>query len=330
MEIIKGHKSFPENMAAPTLAIGNFDGVHRGHQAVLQVAQSAARQARSAAGVMVFEPHPRQFFNPDKALFRLTPIDLKTKLFEIFGLDFTVVLDFDAALAALDPRAFVDEILVAELGARHVVTGFDFHFGKDRKGTPELLREMGEEQGFEVTIVDEVAEDQLSFSSSEVRGLLRRGEVTAAAEILGYWWRHLGRVEKGAARGAELGFPTANVSPPQGFDLAHGIYAIRAVVPAGRFEGAAYVGNRPTYDDDGGTVIEAFLFDFDGDLYDQPIEIEFIDRVREDERFETPQALKAQMEKDCAAVRVVLEAFKRDDPMNRFPLGRGLSLPRAL
>lgn len=329
MEVIRGYRSLPEALASPTLAIGNFDGVHRGHQAVLQAAQSAARQARSAAGVMIFEPHPRQFFKPDSRLFRLSPLDLKVRLLEMFGLDFAVVLDFDAALAAMAPRAFVEEILLSALGVRHAVTGFDFHFGKDRKGTPDFLREMGQESGFDVTIVEETGDDQTAFSSSAVRDLLRHGEVAAAAEILGYWWRILGTVEQGAARGAGLGFPTANIVPPETFELEDGIYAVRVLVPGGLYDGAAYVGRQPTFKGTQ-TVVEAFLFDFDGDLYGQEIEVEFIEKLRSDKRFESAEELKAQMDIDCKTARAVLEKFKRDDPMNRFPLGRGLSLPRAV
>ena len=328
MEIIKGHKALSGPLAKSTMAIGNFDGVHRGHQAVLQVAQAAARQARSAAGVMVFEPHPRQFFKPDQALFRLTPIDLKLKLFEMFGLDYAVVLDFDATLASMPAEAFIRDILIGELDVRHVVTGYDFHFGKDRQGTPEFLKKTGEEIGLGVTVVDAVGEHDVIFSSSDARAMLRRGDVAEAANILGYWWRVMGEVQTGAARGSGLGYPTANLTPPLNFDLAHGIYAVRVIAPDGRYEGAAYVGTQPTFDGKE-TTIEAYLFDFDGDLYGRVIEVEFIARLRDDERFETPEALAAQMERDCDEARTILAKYNRDDPLNRFPLGRGLSLPRA-
>ena len=328
MDIIKGHKPLSGSLVKPTMAIGNFDGVHRGHQAVLQASQAAARQARSAAGVMVFEPHPKQYFKPDLPLFRLTPIDLKLKLFEMFGLDFAVVLDFDADLAAMSADAFIHDILIGDLDVRHVVTGYDFHFGKDRQGTPEFLKKTGEETGIGVTIVNAVGQDGVMFSSSDVRAMLQRGDVADAAEILGYWWRVVGKVQAGAARGSELGYPTANLGPPTNFGLAHGIYAVRVIVPGGRFDGAAYVGTQPTYEGKE-TVIEAYLFDFEGDLYGQEIEIEFIARLRGDERFESPEALATQMERDCDDARAVLANYKRDDPMNRFPLGRGLSLPRA-
>jgi riboflavin kinase/FMN adenylyltransferase len=328
MDIIKGHQALTGALARPTMAIGNFDGVHRGHQAVLQAAQAAARQARSAAGVMVFEPHPRQYFKPDQPLFRLTPLELKLKLFEMFGLDFAVVLDFDAALAAMSADAFIREVLIGEFDARHVVTGYDFHFGKDRQGTPDFLKKTGDEIGLDVTIVDAVGEDDVTFSSSDARALLQRGDVEAAANILGYWWRVLGDVQTGAARGSDLGYPTANLKPPANFDLAHGIYAVRVIAPDGRYDGVAYVGTQPTFDGKE-TIIEAYLFDFAGDLYGREIEIEFIARLRGDERFETPEALTAQMERDCEEARAVLAKYSRDDPQNRFPLGRGLSLPPA-
>jgi len=302
MDVIRGPQALSGPLAASVLAIGNFDGVHRGHQAVLEAALGAAREAGSAAGVMVFEPHPRQYFKPEEPLFRLTPLDLKLKLFELLGLDFAVVLDFDKSLAGREPEDFVKEILVAGLGVRHVVTGYDFHFGKNRRGTPDFLRAMGREIGFGVTIVEEVGGGGDSFSSSQARALLRAGEVRAAAEILGYWWRVLGRVEAGAARGTGLGYPTANLTPPANFDLAHGIYAVRTMVPQGRFGGAAYVGRQPTYDGKE-TVIEAFLFDFEGDLYGRRLVVELWERLRDEAVFESEAALVAQIAEDVEATR---------------------------
>ena len=326
MHAIRGHKALPAPFSNPVLAIGNFDGVHRGHQALLKEAQRVARRQRRAAGVMVFEPHPREFFQPQKPLFRLTPLVLKLKLLDLLDLEFAVVLDFDQALASLEAEVFVRDILVEQLGVTHVVTGYDFHFGKGRQGTPEMLENLGEKFDFGVGIVEAVGEREVSFSSSGVRAALRQGDIGGAARILGYWWRVAGLVEEGASRGADLGFPTANIAAPPAFDLAHGIYAVRVIAPQGRFEGAAYVGRRPTYDETE-TVIEAFLFDFEGDLYGHGIEIEFIAHLRNDERFDGPQALKYQMARDCEEACGILSRLGRHDPMNRFVLGRNLSLP---
>jgi riboflavin kinase/FMN adenylyltransferase len=273
---------------------------------------------------MVFEPHPRQFFRPDIPLFRLTPLPLKLELFEAFGLDFAAVLDFDASLAALSASEFVDQVLIGGLGLGHAVAGYDFHFGKDRKGTPEVMLAMGEARGFGVSIVEPVGEGSDHFSSSAIRDFLGAGDMAAAAEMLGYWWRLRGAVIRGAGRGLDLGFPTANIAIQGELGLAQGIYAVRVYHGDVRLTGAAYFGVRPTFGETE-AAIEVFLFDFDGDLYGQDIEIEFIAHLRDDEAFSSEADLKAQMARDCEAARAVLARVDGDDPMLRFPLGRALA-----
>ena len=327
MDVVRDHTNVPEPQRGAVLAIGNFDGVHRGHQAVLARALEIGREAGAPAGVMVFEPHPRQFFQPDVPLFRLTPESLKLELFEAFGLDLAVVLAFDSGFAALSAEDFVAQVLHEGLGVRHVVTGYDFQFGRGRLGTPELLTEMGQRLGFGVTVVEAAGEAGGAFSSSRVRQLLQDGAPEAAAEILGYWWRIAGTVTGGAKRGGGLGFPTANLPVADGMALKHGIYAVRVFGADSRFDAAAYLGTRPTFDD-GKPVFEVFLFDFNGDLYDQEIELELIAYLREDARFEGAEELKAQMELDCARAREAIARVVADDPMARFPLGRRLERQR--
>ena len=307
MHVLKGIADVPLQARGAALAIGNFDGVHRGHQALLQVAKDNARRLGGPAGAIVFEPHPREFFQPDKPLFRLTPLERKLQLLEVFGLDVCVVLNFDAGLAVLSAQDFVGRVLVGALGVRHVVIGYDFHFGNKRSGSPETMQAAGAAHGFGVTVVPQVAEEGEVFSSNAIRAELAQGDVEGAARMLGHWWRVGGTVAGGARRGAGLGFPTANIALAPGTALAHGIYAVRVHLDGAVHGGAAYLGTRPTFDD-GAPVLEVFLLNFDGDLYGRRIEVEFIDHLREDSRFGDIEALKVQMAKDCARAAEILAA----------------------
>lgn len=305
MMVLHGVESVPAEARGAALAIGNFDGVHRGHQALLQAARDVAAQTGIKAGVMLFEPHPREFFQPDRPHFRLTPLPRKLELLDCFGLDLAVVLRFDAALAGLSAEAFIEQVLVRQLGVSHVVVGYDFHFGKGRSGDPETLRQASAAHSFGVTVVAQVAEAGEICSSSAIRAELAQGDVQGAAEMLGHWWRVNGTVMGGARRGTGLGFPTANVALAAGTALAHGIYAVRVVLNGESHQGAAYLGTRPTFDD-GPPLLEVFLFDFDDDLYGREIAVEFIDFIRGDMRFDGEEALKAQMQADCDRARTIL------------------------
>jgi riboflavin kinase/FMN adenylyltransferase len=305
MRIIHGIDNFPASARGAALAIGNFDGVHRGHQALLVATRDEAVRLGAQTGAVVFEPHPREYFQPDKPHFRLTQLPLKLRLLEQFGLDVAIVLAFDAGLAGLSADAFIARVLVDALAARQVVVGYDFRFGKGRGGDPEGLRRTGEALGFGVTVIGQVAEAGEVFSSSAIRAELAQGDVEGAAQMLGWWWRVAGVVRSGAKRGTGLGFPTANIALAPGTALAHGIYAVRVHADGSQHTGAAYLGTRPTFDD-GAPVLEVFLFDFDGDLYGREIEVEFIDFIRPDRRFDGAAALQAQMERDCDRAREVL------------------------
>ncbi len=305
MHILKGIADVPSEARGATLAIGNFDGMHRGHQALLQVAKDNACRIGGLAGAIVFEPHPREFFQPDKPLFRLTPLDCKLQLMEAFGLDVCVVLAFDAKLAGLSAQDFIGSILVDALGVRHVVIGYDFHFGNKRSGSPETMQAAGVAHGFGVTVVSQVAEAGEVFSSNAIRAELAQGDVQGAARMLGRWWRVAGTVTGGAKRGTGLGFPTANIALSPEAALAHGIYAVRVHLDGTIHDGAAYLGTRPTFDD-GAPVLEVFLLNFEGDLYGRRIEVEFIDHLRGDLRFGDVEALTTQMSKDCERAAQVL------------------------
>jgi riboflavin kinase/FMN adenylyltransferase len=305
MHVIHGHKHVPIEHRGGAVAIGNFDGVHRGHRALIGEAKSQARARRVPSAALVFEPHPREFFQPDEHQFRLTPLKRKLALFEKLGLDIAFVEPFNAELAALTAEAFIERVLVAGLGVAHVVIGYDFYFGNKRGGNPELMLRAGEELGFGVTVMPPVAEDGEAFSSSGIRLHLAQGDVKGAAHMLGESWRVRGRVVGGAKRGTGMGFPTANLPMPKGTTLGHGIYAVRAHIDGTAHDAAAYLGTRPTFDD-GMPVLEVFLFDFTGDLYGREIEVEFVDFIRGDRRFSSVEELVAQMDQDIAKARQIL------------------------
>jgi riboflavin kinase/FMN adenylyltransferase len=310
MHVFHGYDHVPAALRGAALAIGNFDGVHRGHQALLSRARERAQAstrhgAAHLAGAIVFEPHPREFFHPERAHFRLTTLDQKLALFERYQMDMVVVLPFDQRLAQMSAEEFIEQVLVAGLGVRHVVIGYDFLFGRDRKGSAEHIRQAGAEMGFGVSIIPPVADGGEVFSSSAIRAEIAQGDVRGAAEMLGHWWSVRGKVVGGAHRGTGMGFPTANVHLPKATTLAHGIYAVFVGVHGTQYLGAAYLGTRPTFDN-GKPVLEIFLLDFDGNLYDREIEVSFVDFIRGDQRFEGMDALVAQIGRDCAKAREIL------------------------
>ncbi len=329
MDIVRSWRDTPPALKGAVLAIGNFDGVHRGHQAVLNEAKRIAAAEGRRAGAVVFEPHPREFFAPDQPFFRLTPLPVKLELIEALGLDQTFVLTFDKALSSLSADEFAADVVGTGFGASHAVVGYDFTYGKGRTGSVDHLSAVGERLGFGVDMVSKVTlDDGVTFSSSTIRDHLRKGEVREAAGQLGYWWRSRGRVGHGAGRGKGLGFPTLNYKLAPGQDVSHGIYAMRVHHAGQRHHAAGYVGPRPTFGPDE-PVLEAFLLDFSGDLYNHVVEVEFIDFLRPDHAFDTPEALAAQMAQDCEKARAVLQAVDADDPMRRFALGNALA-DRAL
>lgn len=305
MQVVHGYSHVPINARAATIAIGNFDGVHRGHRALISETVAKARELGRPSGVMIFEPHPREFFQPAEPLFRLTPLNRKLKLFEKLGLKLAFVQNFDQHFAQLSAQEFIERVLVAGLGVSHVIIGYDFYFGHKRAGNPQMLVEAGRNLGFGVTVMAPVAEAGEVFSSSSVRVYLAQGDVKGATHVLGDTWRVQGKIVGGAKRGTGMGFPTANIPMPKGTALAHGIYAVRAHVDGVVHNAAAYLGTRPTFDN-GMPVLEVFLIDFAGDLYGHEMEVEFVDFIREDRKFHSAEALVTQMEQDVAKIRAVL------------------------
>ena len=312
MQIIKQLETIFDGCRGAAVALGNFDGIHLGHQAVIGEACEKARAARIPSGVMTFAPHPRRFFDPQGRLFELTPAHAKSRHFAAIGIDLLYLMPFDAALAAMPAEKFVSDILVAGVGVSQVITGYDFVFGQGRKGDVALLKQMGDANGFSVTIVSAIeSKEGIPYSSTVIRDHLRHGRPGEAAKLLGRYWEIEGEVQTGEQRGRQIGFPTANVDPGDYVMPALGVYAVRVGIVDGENtdwrDGVANVGRRPTFDGEGITV-EAHLFDFDGDLYGKVLRVAFIDSLRPELKFDGIDAIRAQIEKDCTAARIVLEA----------------------
>lgn len=306
---VKGGTALPAALHGSVVAIGNFDGVHLGHRAVLDAARAKAAQVLSPSLVLTFEPHPRTFFNPAEPVFRLTGIDEKARLFAEAGFDGMVEQEFDAAFAAMPASFFVYRLLAQELKASHVVAGMDFHFGKARFGTPQYLVERAGEAGIGVTLVEPVRDaDGAVISSTRVREALAAGDVVAAARLLGRWWQVSGEIVGGRQLGRTLGYPTANMALAPSSRLRHGIYAVRVQRQDGTWhDGVASYGRRPTFDN-GAALLETFLFDFTDNLYGEILTVEPRAFLREEEKFDNLEALVAQMDRDSQAARAILSS----------------------
>ncbi len=299
----------PENRSG-VVALGNFDGVHIGHQQVIGQACRLAEALKRPSGVLIFEPHPQQYFFPERPFFRLTPFRAKTRLLEGLGIGFLAALPFDARMVERSAENFVSDILIRGLGLSHVVVGYDFRFGKDRTGDGALLQKMGRDLGFDVTIVDEVKCGDDTYSSTRIRDRLSRGDPAGAARLLGHWWSVEARVVKGDQRGRTIGFPTINLPLEEHVEPALGAYAVRIVIEdgphQGTYGGVANVGRRPTFNK-ADVLAEAHLFDFSGDLYGAHAAISFVAFLRPEQKFDGLDSLKAQIAIDSQAARQVLK-----------------------
>ncbi|HXD45909.1 MAG TPA: bifunctional riboflavin kinase/FAD synthetase [Pseudolabrys sp.] len=292
-------------LAGAVVAIGNFDGVHRGHRAVIGAALARARALGRKAAALTFDPHPRSFFRPDLPVFRLTTERDKLRLLAATGLDGAVILRFDARLAATSAQDFIDRVLAGRLNIAGAAIGFDFHFGKDRQGSPAYLAGQGAAQGFAVDIVPPLQDEGRPVSSGAVRDALTAGKVVEAAELIGAPWFVSGEVVHGEKRGRDLGFPTANLRLDASCALKHGIYAVRVGLDGRLLDGVASFGRRPTFDN-GAPLLEVFLFDFGGDLYGKTLDVAFIGWLRGEEKFASIDALQRAMDNDAAQAKTVL------------------------
>jgi riboflavin kinase/FMN adenylyltransferase len=302
--------AFPEDLKGGIVAIGNFDGVHRGHRAVLDAALGLGHGTHHPVFAMSFEPHPRTVFNPSRPVYRLTPPPLKVEMLKVCGLDGALILPFTREFAGIEANAFVQDILIDTLGISHAVTGYDFHFGKARQGTPDYLRTAGAEHGFGVTIVQrEEDEGAEVISSTRIRDCLAQGDVSQANALLGYRWFFDAKVEHGDKRGRDLGYPTANLHLSSDCPLLQGIYAVKVRTEDGWHDGVASYGRRPTFDD-GAVVFEVFLFDFKGDLYGQTLRVHLVSHLRGEEKFDSADALVAQMDRDSEEARAAVQSLQ--------------------
>ncbi|OWU84136.1 riboflavin biosynthesis protein RibF [Oceanicola sp. 22II-s10i] len=311
MRIVRDYTFVSEADRGASAAIGNFDGVHLGHQAVIDLARKAGAEIGAPLGVMTFEPHPRQVFAPDAPPFRLTGPEARAHRLEKLGVDVLYEITFNRALAGLSPEDFARKVIVDGLGLRHVVVGSDFHFGKGRAGDTESLKRFGAEMGFGVTVAELLEGDGIRVSSTAIREALAEGRPRDAAAMLGHWHRIEGPVVRGDQRGRDLGYPTANLNI-EGLHLPKfGVYAVFIDVlegpHAGSYRGAASLGIRPQFD---GEVpnLETFIFDFKGDLYGKHVSVALVDYLRPEAKFDGLDALIAQMDADCARARDILAA----------------------
>src|SRR5438132_1898785 len=301
----EGHAD--DSLDGAVVAIGNFDGVHRGHRAVIAAALARAKALTRPAAALTFEPHPRRFFRPDEPLFRLTDERAKLRLLAATGLTGTLVLRFDAALAGLSAQDFIDRVLLARFHVAGVAIGFDFHFGLNRAGSPDYLAARGAKLGFAVDIVPRFEDAGRPVRSGPIRAALAAGRIAEANTLLGYPWFVSGKVIHGDKRGRELGYPTANMRLDPDCGLAHGIYAVRVGVGERRYDGVANFGRRPMFDQ-GTVLLEAFLFDFSGDLYGEIIDVAFIAWIRPELKFDSIEELVRRMDEDSALARAALAA----------------------
>lgn len=305
MRLLRSSASFPPALRGAVAAIGNFDGVHLGHRALIAAARAQAAAASRPLVVITFEPHPRRYFVPAAPPFRLDALETKARLLEGLGVQATLALPFDATLAAQDPGEFVTAMLARDLGLSHAVVGYDFTFGKARAGDTAMLRDLGAAQGIGVTVVPAQGDAAEAYSSSRIRRLLESGDVAGANRIMARPWEIVGIVRRGDQRGRTIGFPTANVDLSDFLVPKFGVYAVRAEADGAVHAGVANLGRRPTFGKEDVTL-EVHLFDFAGDLYDRPLRVEVHGFLRPEQKFAGLDALKAQIAADAAAARALL------------------------
>lgn len=309
MRIIRDTLFIDPNDRGAAAAIGNFDGVHLGHQSVIDLTRDAAKSVSAPLGIMTFEPHPRSYFSNDPNPFRLMNAEAKANRLARLGVEKLYEVPFNAALAALTPREFAQQIIVDRLGLKHIVVGSDFCFGNGRTGTTQDLQDFGAEMGFGVTIAPMKTISTAEVSSTAIRTALTDGRPRDAAAMLGHWHRIEGEVIRGEQRGRELGYPTANMSITGLHQPKFGVYAVKADVlngpHEGSYDGAASIGVRPMFGENVPNC-ETFIFDFKGDLYGSTISIALVEYLRPELKFDGLDALITQMDADCHQARKIL------------------------
>ena len=290
------------------LALGNFDGVHRGHQSLIKQAVDSKKESDGISAAFIFEPHPAQLLTPDHMPSLLSTPQRKAWLLENMGLDLLIYNRFTRDIASLSPEQFVRHFLMEQLQVKEVFVGFNFSFGFKGQGTPETLKQLGEQYNFAVHIIEPVTIDGELVSSSTIRQALEQGEISHAARMLGYDPILDGIVVEGERRGRQLGFPTANVGVEKNYNIpAKGVYAARAEINDKKYDAVVNIGSKPTFHEEYPVSVEAHLFDFAGDIYGQPISLRFVERIRDEKRFDSLDALVAQIKKDSETAQTLLK-----------------------
>jgi len=314
MRILRHYENVPGAVQGAVVAVGNFDGVHLGHRALIEEAEHLARERGAPLAVLAFEPHPQEFFRPSPESFRLTPFRVKARLLAELHVDAMFALPFDAQMASKTAQDFVMDVLVKGLAAGCIVVGEDFQFGKGRAGNAALLSYMGEMEGFGVEIFKPVAaEGSEKISSTQIRQALQLGRPDEAARLLGHYWSVEARVEHGDKRGRTIGVPTANMRLDDCIKPAFGVYAVRASVleddkVVSRHLGVANFGIRPMFETPT-PLLETWLFDFEGDLYGKHLSVELVSYLRSEMNLPDLDALKAQIAKDAEAAKKILASL---------------------
>lgn len=298
MRIIRGLESVPPDLGPTVAALGTFDGVHRGHQAILGTAVARARTLSLTALACTFTPHPADVVRPGRIPLPITTLEERLTLMGDLGLGAAVVIRFTPALATMEPEAFLEEVVLGALHAREVVVGFNHRFGRGARGDPQLLEGMAQHLGFAAHVVPPLVIEGAAVSSSEIRAALGRGDVEGAARLLGRPYMLAGTVVRGAGRGRSLGFPTANLACSRPPLVPLGVYACHAEVGDGRYRAAVNVGRAPTFGDNA-VAVEAHLLGFTGDIYGQPLRLGFVARLREERTFSSVEALREQIARDA-------------------------------
>jgi riboflavin kinase/FMN adenylyltransferase len=305
MDIIVGIENIHRKFRNPVLTLGNFDGVHLGHQKIFNAVKEEARKIDGEAIVFTFDPHPLQVLDPQRCPPFITPFKKKLMLVEMLGIDVIIVATFDLGIANITPEAFVKQILVDKIGPKKILVGYNYYFGKDRKGNVDMLIRLGKKFDFEVKVIEALKVNDTSISSSKLRELIQDGQMEQAAQLLGRNYRLMGKVIWGSGRGKDLGFPTANLEILNGLYPKTGVYATKVIIGNRTYLGVADVGYNPTFGNNPLSV-EVHILDFTQDIYGEEIQLIFFGRIRDEEVFEEPSSLVRQMKKDVDVARKIL------------------------
>jgi len=311
MKIIRGIENVPEGLESPVVTIGNFDGVHIGHQKIFRTVTEKAQNRKGTSVAITFDPHPVRVLAPERGVKMLTPFEEKARLISRMGIQVLLCIDFNSEFSSLKPDEFIQHVLIEKINAVHVIVGHNYRFGRGKKGTTDLLRRRGKKFGFEVNIVRNVRRYDTVVSSSRVRSLLLRGRVCEAATLLGRTYHIEGNVISGAGRGARvLETPTANLSTPNELVPKEGVYVVKVSFDRKVFDGVANIGMNPTF---GNNTLsyEVHLFGYSGDLMGKHLKIHFVDWLRNERTFESPEILKEQIAKDIETAKFILGKHKR-------------------